>query len=63
MAHRLPMHEEPLEERVARRAAELLDQAEGLPESSKERLRLERRAKQAQHGLANPLAPTDGPRN
>lgn len=59
---KLPIQQESLEDRVARRAAELVEQADGLPEGSKERLRLERRARQAKHGLANPLSPTDGPR-
>ena len=54
---------ESLGDRVARRAAELLEQADGLPEGSKERRRLERRAQQAKQGLANPLQPTDGPRS
>jgi hypothetical protein len=60
---RTPMQKEPLESRIARRAAELLEQADGLTEGSKERLRLERRVQQARHGLANPLEPTDGPRS
>jgi hypothetical protein len=57
------MQKEPLESRIAKRAAELLAQADGLTEGSKERLRLERRVQQARHGLANPLEPTDGPRS
>jgi hypothetical protein len=60
---KLPMQRASLEDRVARRAAELLKQADALPEGSKERLRIERRAKEAKHGLANPLNPTDGPRS
>ena len=59
---KLRIQKESLGDRVARRAAELIEQADGLPEGSKERLRLERRAQQAKQGLANPLQPTDGPR-
>lgn len=60
---KLPIQEASLDDRVARRVAELVEQADGLPEGSKERRRLERRAQLARHGLANPLTPTDGIRS
>ena len=60
---KLPIQTASLQDRVAKRVAELIEQADGLPEGSKERLRLERRVQQAKQGLANPLTPTDGPRS
>jgi len=60
---KLPIQKASLEDRAAKRAVELIEQADGLPEGSKERQRLERRAQQARQGLANPLTPTDGPRS
>ena len=47
---KLPIPKASLEDRIARRAAELIEQAEGLPEGSKERQRLERRAQAITEG-------------